>query len=190
MQQSGTGKELAKLDDQSGIGGITEGNLTEGNAVGIGKGYANKGYVTIVGSITEGSVSTASERRVAEENAPSNGQFRLRCVTTENESIVGEGRSTAGSATGIGQVGALDQFRINIEMGLYDIHSPKKSMASNDTLFSVMADSTRLQDQEVVDQQKFSLVPSPLIGKEIHKLGLVCWERNHRAKASNMFLQL
>ncbi|KAF5205094.1 hypothetical protein FRX31_005318 [Thalictrum thalictroides] len=50
--------------------------------------------------------------------------------------------------------GKLDQFKVNSEMGLYGLHSPKKAMDRNDNLLAIMPNTANQRDQEVIEQPK------------------------------------
>ncbi|KAF5182259.1 hypothetical protein FRX31_028155 [Thalictrum thalictroides] len=71
--------------------------------------------------------------------------------------------------------GKLDQFKVNSEMGMYGLHSPKKAMDGNDNLLAIMANTANQKDHEIGGGSKgedSSLAPYERTNPEVNKENL------------------
>ncbi|KAF5186672.1 hypothetical protein FRX31_023741 [Thalictrum thalictroides] len=85
-----------------------------------------------------------------------NGQPGIQGIIHENRDVhvmADDGTWAKESEEGV-EHGKLDQFKVNSEMGLYGLHSPKKAMDRNDNLLAIMANTANQKDQEVIEQPK------------------------------------
>ncbi|KAF5180094.1 hypothetical protein FRX31_030319, partial [Thalictrum thalictroides] len=88
-----------------------------------------------------------------------NGQPGIQGIMHENRDLHvmaddGSWAKESEEGTQIVQHGKLDQFKVNSEMGLYGLLSPKKAMDRNDNLLAIMANTANQKDQEVIEQPK------------------------------------
>ncbi|KAF5175622.1 hypothetical protein FRX31_034791 [Thalictrum thalictroides] len=72
-------------------------------------------------------------------------------VRTTPKFKVGSWAKESEEGTQFEEHGKLDQFKVNSEMGLYGLHSPKKTMDRNDNLLAIMANTANQKDQEVIE---------------------------------------
>ncbi|KAF5192896.1 hypothetical protein FRX31_017516, partial [Thalictrum thalictroides] len=87
------------------------------------------------------------------------GQPGIREIMHENRDVHvmaddGSWAKESEEGTQIVEHGKLDQFKVNSEMGLYGLHSPKKAMDRNDNSLAIMANTANQKDQEVIEQPK------------------------------------
>ncbi|KAF5200749.1 hypothetical protein FRX31_009665 [Thalictrum thalictroides] len=85
-----------------------------------------------------------------------NGQPGIQGIMHDNRDVhvmADDGSCSKESEEGV-EHGKLDQFKVNSEMGLYGLHSPKKAMDRNDNLLAIMVNTANQKDQEVIEQPK------------------------------------